>query len=306
MAELLIVDDSATDRKLVGRMLEKQTGHRIRYSEDGEAAMLAIRESRPDLVVSDLQMPRMNGLELVAAIRREWPSVPVILMTARGSEAIAAEALRVGATSYVPKSAIGAHFLDTVDQVLAGAQDERLHTRLMHSLVADECCFQLRNDPELIGPLVGHVHELLRCIRLEDQAERMRVSVAVRHALLIGYCHGNLEVPLDVTMSDETFEQFVIERERNAPWQDRSLTFQMSVSSSEAVFSVRHEGPPIDVTRLPANLDERASEASWLSGFVILPAIMDDVQFDTGKQGITLLKKACEPTADDDFEIGQG
>ena len=58
----------------------------------------------PALVLTDLIMPEMNGLELVKAIREHHPFVPVILMTSKGNEEIAVQALQGGAASYVPKS----------------------------------------------------------------------------------------------------------------------------------------------------------------------------------------------------------
>jgi CheY-like chemotaxis protein len=304
MAQLLVVDDSVTDRRLIGRLLEKRSGHEIRYAEDGQAAIEMIRAERPDLIVSDLQMPRMNGLQLVAEVRRECPQVPVILMTARGSEQIAAEALRAGAASYVPKSAMGAHLLGAVDQFLAAAQDEKLHSRLMHSLKSDQCCFVLRNDPELIEPLVGHVQELLRCIKLEDQAERLRVCVAVRQALRIAHYHGNLEIPLDSAIDDEGFQSLAQEREMLAPYDQRTVTFRLAVTSEELQISVNYDGPAIDFTKLPADLAERAAEASWLSGFLLIPAIIDEVDYRSATREIALFKKSCVPDLDDDLAIG--
>ena len=67
-----------------------------------------IAAEKPDIVVSDLQMPEMDGLELVETIRREHPGLPVILMTAHGSEETAIQALRKGATNYVAKRNLAA------------------------------------------------------------------------------------------------------------------------------------------------------------------------------------------------------
>lgn len=94
MPNILIVDDSATDRALAGKLLECGQDVNVTYAEHGREALELIAADRPDLIVSDLQMPEMDGLELVTAVREGYPSVPVILMTAQGSEQIAAEALR--------------------------------------------------------------------------------------------------------------------------------------------------------------------------------------------------------------------
>src|SRR6516165_12456236 len=103
MARVLIVDDSTVDRRLAGRLLEKQLGLDVSYAKDGRAALKALAKEPPDLVLTDMHMPNLNGLELVEQIRGNHPLIPVILMTAFGSEDLAVEALRKGAASYVPK-----------------------------------------------------------------------------------------------------------------------------------------------------------------------------------------------------------
>ncbi len=102
MANILIVDDSAADCQLAGHLLEGD-GSTVFYAQDGEEALVQVQEHPLDLVLTDLVMPRLDGLALVERMRAEHPRVPVVLMTARGSEEIAVQALESGAASYVPK-----------------------------------------------------------------------------------------------------------------------------------------------------------------------------------------------------------
>ncbi len=103
MTTVLVVDDSAVDRRLAGGILETASGLKVEYATNGVEALKKIEQALPDVVLSDLQMPEMDGLELVRQIRNRFPLVPVILMTAHGSEDIAVQALALGASSYVPK-----------------------------------------------------------------------------------------------------------------------------------------------------------------------------------------------------------
>ena len=100
MTSVLIVDDSAIDRRLAGALLAKR-GYDVAYAADGREALERCEQVRPDVVVTDLQMPQMTGLELVEALRSRFPSLPVVLMTAHGSEQIAMMALNAGAAIYV-------------------------------------------------------------------------------------------------------------------------------------------------------------------------------------------------------------
>jgi CheY-like chemotaxis protein len=289
---ILVVDDSATDRGVAGGLLAKDDQNTVAYATNGREALKLVERELPDLVVSDLQMPEMNGLELVEAMRHDFPSIPVVLMTARGSEEIAAEALRVGAAGYVPKVTLGQNLRDTVGRLLADAQADRLHSRLMHALVADSCHFRLQNDPDLFDPLVAHLQELLRCLPLRDEAERLRASNGVRHALWITHIHGNLEIPVTSSADDAALDKLVRERSAEDPYVYRSLDLQAEMSGEQAVFMIRHQGTGIDQNALPENLAAEAADRGWLGRFVLLPSIMDEVSFEDEGRALRLLKRA--------------
>ena len=103
MRTILVVDDSPVDRSLVGGLLAREAGWTIAYAVNGRAALEILSHAVPDIIVTDLLMPELDGLQLLAAVRQRYPLVPVILITSHGSEGIALEALRRGAASYVPK-----------------------------------------------------------------------------------------------------------------------------------------------------------------------------------------------------------
>src|SRR6185437_678005 len=115
---VLVVDDSAVDRHMAGGIVQKIEGWQATFASDGREALELLQQHLPDVVLTDLQMPEMDGLELVQAIHAKHPLVPVILMTAHGSEEIAMQALQNGAASYVPKKSLARDLADTLEGVL--------------------------------------------------------------------------------------------------------------------------------------------------------------------------------------------
>ncbi len=101
---VLVVDDSAADRRLVGGLLERSGGISVDYAKDGKEAIDRFQSRVPELAVTDLIMPEMDGLALVAAVKSEFPLVPVVLMTARGNEEIALAALPPGPPATSPNA----------------------------------------------------------------------------------------------------------------------------------------------------------------------------------------------------------
>ncbi len=102
MTRILIVDDNPMDRVVAAAALDSE-GTELLQAGNGFEALEMIQEHRPSLVLTDLDMPEMDGLELVQRIRESNPELPIILMTANGSEDTAVAALRSGASSYVAK-----------------------------------------------------------------------------------------------------------------------------------------------------------------------------------------------------------
>lgn len=99
---VLIVDDDAAVCWALRQVLSED-GFAVEVAADGLAARRLARRHRPDLVITDLRMPGGNGLDLLAALRKDAPTVPVVLTTAYGSLEVAVQATDLGAFGYLPK-----------------------------------------------------------------------------------------------------------------------------------------------------------------------------------------------------------
>ena len=117
MTKVLVVDDSAVDRRLASGILEAADRIDVHAVEGGAQAIAYMEKETPDLVLVDLIMPEMSGLELVEAIRANFPHVATVLMTSRGNEELAIQALLKGAASYVPKRELANELETTVNSV---------------------------------------------------------------------------------------------------------------------------------------------------------------------------------------------
>lgn len=116
---ILVADDAREIREFVADVVLGPSGYRILQAESGAEALETAFRERPDLIISDIKMPGVTGLELARAVQREWPGLPVILITAEGSEAIAQEALRAGVFDYFIKPFDPEELLRTVQRALA-------------------------------------------------------------------------------------------------------------------------------------------------------------------------------------------
>jgi DNA-binding NarL/FixJ family response regulator len=115
---VVVADDHAVVRRGVRALLETQPGIEVAAeATNGLEALNLVRKLKPDLVVLDLTMPEMNGLELARAIREENTTTDMLVLTMHFSEEVAREALRCGAMAYVLKSDADTDLLAAVDHV---------------------------------------------------------------------------------------------------------------------------------------------------------------------------------------------
>jgi DNA-binding response OmpR family regulator len=117
MARVMVVDDDVTVREVVVTYL-RAAGHDVGEAADGEAALTQLREQRADLLVLDLMLPGIDGLEVCQRLRARGDDVPVIMLTALGSETDRVVGLERGADDYVTKPFSPRELVLRVDSVL--------------------------------------------------------------------------------------------------------------------------------------------------------------------------------------------
>ncbi|WP_435010739.1 response regulator [Tundrisphaera lichenicola] len=288
--KILIVDDSPVDRRLASSIVARRGGLRVITASDGHEALILIAKERPDVIITDLQMPGMSGLELVEEVHRISPGTPVILMTAFGSEEIAVQALRAGATNYVPKKALAGELLATLDSVLSMAAVDHHRQKLLASLESRRSSFRLENDAELIAPLIAMLQEDL--YGLLDANERTRMGVALQEAMANAIYHGNLEVSSDLRQEDEKrfYAEALIRRGRE-PYSDRRIEISSDLGPDFVAYTIKDEGPGFDTSKLDEPFDPESVMRIGGRGMLLIRTFMDEVWHNEIGNQITMVKR---------------
>ena len=120
MKRLLVVDDHAIVRSGIRRLLSERPDIEVSEAASGEEAMSAVLDLAVDLIVLDLNLPGLGGLELLRRLVRTVPKVPVLIFSQHAEAIYATKALEAGAQGFVSKNALPEEFLEAVDAVLGG------------------------------------------------------------------------------------------------------------------------------------------------------------------------------------------
>jgi CheY-like chemotaxis protein/anti-sigma regulatory factor (Ser/Thr protein kinase) len=293
MARLLIVDDDPVDRELAGRCLEGIADLDLLEAGDGQEAIETCLRESPDLVLTDLRMPILDGLGLVREVRQRLPLVPVILMTARGSEQVAAAALAAGAVSYVPKADLAELLAETVEQALAVATARHERVEVLRYFKSSQSWFELANDPALISPLVAFLQDDLERIGFADEQVRSQIGTALLEAISNAMIHGNLGVSSDLRKEGtEPYHRLIAERRRQEPW-SRRLVYCTAEQSVKAVrYVIRDEGAGFDRSSLPDPTSTECMLEVQGRGLFLMCAFMDAVEYNEAGNEVRLTKLA--------------
>jgi len=190
---VLIVDDRRENIVHLANNILKPNNYRVITAMDGQRGLTSILNDRPDLVILDLNMPKMDGLEVLAALQEREIQIPVILTTFYGSEQVAEQALRLGAVNYIVKPYKVSDMLQAVEKALA--------RRRPPVSPAERGAPEERTEPETVIPLTRQVERWMRDMNILTRVGKALVAqLDVRRV-----CKRTIEAALYITRADQAF-----------------------------------------------------------------------------------------------------
>lgn len=278
MNHILVVDDNPMDRELVRGLLGKSNQFHVEFASDGVEAIEHLEVASPMLVVTDLQMPTMDGLALVKEMRRRFATIPVILMTAYGSEDIAVEAMVAGAAEYVQKHRLPTDLSRAVEGVLAFSAGDRRHEHITQFVRYEKLRYEMPNDESLIAPMADRLQQAAASMGLVENSDRLRLAKCIAEALRNAVSHGVVNATGE---SHESSKDVVIEAE---------------LTPDTGTFAVRDHSPGFDPSLLTdPRQDPMVLTSQKGRGLKVIQLFMDEVRFNPTGNEIVMVKHASVP-----------
>lgn len=293
-ANLLLVEDSPVQGTAIKIALTK-SGYEVDVAKDAEEALQKLRGSQPQLILTDLTMPGMSGLELLKIVRHQFPDVPVILMTGDGSEEVAAEALKSGAASYVSKDRSMGDLEETISRVIQASTTAHSFTYLQDSIEQCHYRFRLKNDRALLVSVTQFAQFLASRAGVVSGEDRRNLGVALEETLLNSLYHGNLEVPQGFRdMEQPARSKLVEQRTTEEPFASRTIQLTLDVTADEFKAVVVDDGPGFDFQERFAMIGVGSGDfmvTSGMRGLILIHMFMDEVEFLGRGNEVHLIKR---------------
>jgi CheY-like chemotaxis protein len=298
---ILVVDDEESIRKLLQKCLAGE-GYKIDTAPDGQAGLEKTLQKEYSLVITDVMMPRLGGLDFLKNVRVSRPTLPVVIITGFATTDITIQALKLGAVDFITKPFKLSEIFFTVKRILdiQGREKELqgVFRQVVHSSKVFECPCQDLDIDAVLSVIVKDLDDLGFC----TESESMKISLAIREAIDNAVEHGNLEMPSghkhkEYMINPQAFQRWKVQRLSDPQYGGKRIRVDFSCSGDRMEVRVRDEGPGFDSSNLPRTVDKVEQMDSSLHGYRLMLLSMDEVRYnDTGNE-VTLVKKRNGPSA---------
>jgi len=177
MAEILIIEDHASMREGLELLLRRR-GHRTRVADNGRRGMELLAEEVADLVITDLKMARMDGIEVLRRVKKNTPDTEVLVITAHGTIEKVVEAMKLGAADFITKPFSAEEFGVKVDRLLA-EHFERTRLRRENVALKVENTYLREATQARYGEIVGESPPMVEVFRWVDRIARSDSTVMI-------------------------------------------------------------------------------------------------------------------------------
>jgi CheY-like chemotaxis protein/anti-sigma regulatory factor (Ser/Thr protein kinase) len=289
--KILIADDQELMRTILVKFIER-AGYDAIAAENGEEAIELYKMENPSLVISDIKMPKMNGLTLLKEIKKIDEKALVILITGFGSEDILLEALRGGAINFFKKPFKVEEIIEVVHQAVRLRDDVYYNELISPSLITEEKNFILLPLKINIVPVLNQVVMNFRLLFPDSEIINLKIGIeeminnAVEHGCLgIGFEEKNK------ALQTGAYIDLVKEKKRLLETTPRKIFITSRFTETGITVIVRDEGEGFDWRVLPGLSKENLLQYNG-RGIFLTKIFFDSVEYNEKGNEVTLTKKA--------------
>jgi DNA-binding response OmpR family regulator len=285
---VLLVEDDPAVRGVLGELL-RHYGYDPREAADGAQAIELFTQEPADIVITDVRMPGVDGLELLARVKKIEPETCVVIMTGYGTEETAIQAIRNGASNYFKKPVNIAEFAYAVGVLADLVRSRREHRFDPRLLERESRSLRLGNDLDGIYPVIRELTATAHAFSFDVESVRIALLEILTNAIE----HGNLGISLvekRAALADGTLRTLYAERAAALPWRDRTVLVDYELTPSRLLYRIADEGDGFDWRSLPDFADPDNLLAGSGRGIVVAKLCMDSVAFNERGNEATLVK----------------
>ncbi len=291
--KILVVEDEAVTREFM-LMTLKGLGHETASAPDGHAGLQVFNAFKPDIVFADIQMPVMNGLEMLEKLRKIDSEALVIINTSLDAPEYTLQALRLKANDYLVKPIMVRELSDIIAKYAGILAHRTLNREVLGCIYRRELSMQIGNQLDLLGKIVDRL--ILETETALKPQDRLGVRLGLMEILINAIEHGNLAIGYDeksvaIEKGPNGLEKLVEERLNQEPYRSRHIQIDFYLDRERCEWLVSDQGDGFDFNNLPDPNDPENLVKCHGRGIMLARMQFDDCRFiGTGNQ-VHMIKK---------------
>ncbi|OGK08493.1 MAG: hypothetical protein A2Y63_04220 [Candidatus Riflebacteria bacterium RBG_13_59_9] len=292
---ILVVDDEEIIRDVIASKIQKSLAYDVVQASNGVTALRSIEEAAPDLIITDIKMPEMDGIELLGEIRKRHLNVPVIILTGYGTLEDAMSAIRLGAKSFIKKPFDINQIISLIENIFAVHQEIADAQEIVPFIRSQSFTIRIPNNYIYLSKAINYAFTTVRAC-WEMEADQLNdIKVALYEALLNSFEHGNLRVDKEskekyLLLGHSVYRKYLIERMATEENRGKSITVFVSIDPIRVEISVLDDGPGFDHSSVNENLDPESFMKLYGRGLFLIKNLMDEVSFNDRGNSVRFLK----------------
>lgn len=258
---ILVVDDEEDVRETLSEMI-KELGYQVVVAENGKEALERIKTEKVDLIITDLSMPKMNGLELIVTSKRINPNIPIGVISAFGNVENTTYALTRGAFSFIAKP----FKMPQVKELIRKGKQLRelsLGTYALMEWVQSRTEMDFPSEPSLFPSAILFAVKECQWRGIEDETRLENVAICLEELLSNAFIHGNRKD------------------------KDKRIKVKMAFDAEKFVLSVKDEGEGFDGENYLEKIREEQPSMPEKRGLFIVDLLMEELRFSKKGNEVT-------------------
>jgi len=288
--KILVVEDDLLFRTFVRNSI-KSIGYQCIEAEDGKKGLEMFHKEKPQLIISDIQMPEMDGIEMLQQVRTLKSEVIFIVMTFFDSEEWAIKALNAGANNYLKKPIRKDKLQHLIKKYYTIAKSRTASRDINNMIVRKNFEMKFKSSIEVIPVVVEY---LIKESGIQNYIlNTAGIELGLNEIITNSVEHGNLGISYSEkssALSEGTYEKLYVERLTNPELAEKEVTIKYSSDEEKFEWEVIDEGKGFDWGKVPDPIKESNKEGFHGRGIFLTKFQFDEMEY-LGKGNVVKLKK---------------
>lgn len=289
--KILVIDDDPRICKLVKSYLKRINDYEVITASDGQNGLELIDKSAFSLVISDIKMPRLDGIKLLGKVKKRDPYLPVILMTGYSDFDSLFSAMKQGANNYLVKP----FDFEILKEAVEGALDfyevakkgKGQHEGIEKYIIQKDVVLELITDLELIRKVASYGMNIYKKCTQDDKGAQ-DVYVALQEILMNSLEHGNLCLGSE---KDDEFYALHSKRLKDPEYIEKKIKLKIKYKANSIEFFIEDQGDGFDFKSIEDCLDPMNLFKTSGRGIFLATCFMDELEYLGCGNSVRLLKR---------------